>query len=509
MARKHIEDVLAQADEFIIEAMNEHTLPGLAVGVVHEGKLVYAKGFGLSDAKEQTPVTPDTVFRIGSISKTFTAIGLMQLWEQGKFQLDDPVNDYLKAYQVRHTDPQAPPVTFRHLLTHTSGIGEFRTITDLARFRTIFALGAREGAPVPTLKEYYRGRLTPDVHPGAKWAYANHGFATLGQLVEDISGEPFEEYMIEQVFEPLGMLHTDYLRSERVRDQLAVGYQLKKGRLVPVDYMEIAVRPAGSIFSSVNEMAKYVAALMNDGKNEHGAVLKPETLQMMMESQFQIDKRLTAMGLAFWLENFDGHRIAWHGGGWPGFTSSMLVAPDDGLGIVVFTNATSLALYGIAESLQRRLLDVPDPLSQLPRPGILESPHLWPELCGFYGPKKGFMTNARIWMMFGGEVEVFVKDNHLALRSLVGPLRTGVRLYPVDAADPLAFQAVYEKLPIPVVFTRDAAGQIERLLAGGMGLDTLYKRPKAESLRFRLTAVLGGLVGLAAIMLGQRWLKKR
>src|SRR3989337_3129245 len=151
MSEETLDRVLAQADGLIIAAMNEHALAGLAVGIIHDGALVYAKGFGLADAKEQRPVTPDTVFRIGSISKTFTAIGLMQLWEQGKFQLDDQVNEYLRAFKVQHRDPQAPPVTFRHLLTHTAGIGEWRHISDLARFRTIFALGAKGGAAVPSL----------------------------------------------------------------------------------------------------------------------------------------------------------------------------------------------------------------------------------------------------------------------------------------------------------------------------------------------------------------------
>ncbi|OGO50784.1 MAG: hypothetical protein A2148_03640 [Chloroflexi bacterium RBG_16_68_14] len=510
MAETAIENVLGQVDDLVIATMNEHALAGLAVGVVHRGELVYAKGFGLADAKEERPVTPDTVFRIGSISKTFTAIALMQLWEQGKFQLDDPVKDYLTAFKVLHRDPNAPPVTFRHLLTHTAGIGEFRDITDLARFRRAFALGAKEDEPIPAPREYYRGRLTTELYPGQKWAYANHGFAALGQLVEDISGEPFEEHMIGHVFEPLGMYRTDFLRSERVRDELAVGYQLKKNGLTPVDYLEITIRPAGSIFSSVTEMAKYVAALLNGGRNEHGSAIQPETLHMMMEPHYVLDERLPGMGLAFWLDSIGGHRIAHHGGGWAGFVSAMLVAPDDDLGVLAFTNTSNLAPYPIALSLMQRLLGVPDETIAVPRPGMLETPHLWPELCGFYGPKPGFMTNARIWMSFAGEAEVFIKDNRLAIRALVGPLRKGLTLYRTDADDPLAFQAEYEKLPIPFVFRRNEDGQVERLCsAGAMGFLDLYKRPKGESLSFRARVALSGLAALVAGVLGLRLLRKR
>ncbi len=118
------DQVLAALDDKIVRAMNKYVLSGMAVGVVRDGRLVYAKGFGLANARGNKPVTPDTVFRIASISKTFTAIAVMQLWEQGKIRLDEPVNRYLKSYQIVHPDPASPPITIRHLLTHTSGLGE-------------------------------------------------------------------------------------------------------------------------------------------------------------------------------------------------------------------------------------------------------------------------------------------------------------------------------------------------------------------------------------------------
>jgi CubicO group peptidase (beta-lactamase class C family) len=290
---------------------------------------------------------------------------------------------------------------------------------------------------------------------------------------------------------------------------LATGYGSKKGLPTPVKYHEIAVRPAGSIFSSVNDMAKYLAALMNGGRNEHGEAIKPETLQTMMEPHYQIDERLPAMGLAFWLDKIDGHRIVGHGGGWPGFVSAMQVAPDDGLGVIVFTNTNSMAPDAIARGLLRRMLDVPEASAHLPRPGIPEAPHLWHELCGFYGPRPGFMTNARVWMIFGGEAEVFVKDNHLAVRSLVGPIRKGLRLYPIDAADPLLFQTEYQKLAIPILFKRNDAGQIDRLcVGGGLGFTTAHKRPRSESLRLRGAAAVAGLAVLVGA-LGWRKLWRR
>ncbi len=495
--------ILKQVDEIIIAAMNKDVLAGIAVGIIQGESLIYAKGFGLANVEQEKSIATDTVFRIGSISKTFTAIALMQLWEQGKFQLDDPVNEYLKSYKIQQRDPNAPAVTFRHLLTHTSGIGEVREFTDL--FRPVLGLGAKPDKTIPTLKEYYAKGLTSEVHPGSKWAYANHAFATLGQLIEDISGEPFPEYMLRHVFEPLGMSHTDYFLSDRVRDQLAQGYVFQGGKFKAIDYLEILVTGAGSVFSSVNDMAKYVSTLLNGGSNSWGSILKPETVELMMQPHYQPDSHLPAMGLSFFLDRIEGHRIVGHSGGWPGFVSLMLTAPDDGLGVVVFTNTSSLAPYSVAQNLLQHLLNLPDPTSQLPRPDILPSPHLWSQLCGFYAPEKGLNTNARTWMGLGGGVEVFVKDNHLQMRSLIGLLSKPVTLYPIDADNPLAFQGLQDKQPLPFVFKGNATGDINRLEMGSFyGLCTLYKRPQSQNPRFWLTVILSGLaLGILSIWGGR------
>jgi CubicO group peptidase (beta-lactamase class C family) len=504
MAHITIDGTLAEVDELIIELMNEQPLAGLAVGVVQGDELVYASGFGLADIEEHKPVTPDTIFRIGSISKTFTAIALMQLWEQSRFQLDDPVNDYLKAYRIHPATPDAPQVTFRHLLTHTAGIGELRSPTDL--FRPVIGLGVPAGQPIPSLHDYYAHGLRSEVAPGTKWAYANHAFATVGQLIEDISGEPFNDYMHQHVFAPLGMQGSDYVRSEHVREHLAVGYNWKRGTFKPVKDMQIVVGAAGSIFSSVHDMARYVRALLHDGQGEHGAIIQPQTLRMMLQPHFQLDEHLPAMGLAFWLDTWDGHRSAGHDGGWPGFISSMLFAPDDGLGVLVFTNTTALAPGKIAALLLRRLLDLPNPADKLRRSNVPQTPYLWHELAGSYGPSKGLNTNARIWMGFGGEVEVFVKGKHLMLRSLVGPLWKGIKLHPIDADDPLALAGIFNGQPLRVVFKRNAAGQVDRLC---FGFSELIKRPVTQSLRRRGLAGLGSAVGLAALGIGRRKLKRK
>jgi len=500
---------LADADRLAIETLNEHTLSGLAVGVVSDGELVYARGFGIAEAPGRA-VTPDTVFRIGSISKTFTAVAVMQLVEEGRLRLDDPVNDHLRAYRVGHPDASAPPVTARHLLTHTAGLGELRRPTDL--LRPTIGLAAKRGKPLPSLAEYYAPTLRAEVRPGTKWAYANHGFATLGQLVEDVAGRPFAEHMLERVFEPLGMRHTDFLRSERVRGELAVGYALKRGRLRAAKDTEIVVAPAGSVFSSVRDMALYVAALTGGWANEHGRILRPETLQEMLTPQSPADDRLPSMGLSFFLDRFGGHRVAGHDGGWPGFISSLLIAPDHGLGVVAFTNTSvAIAPHTLGGELLRRLLGVPPEERELPRPNVPEQPHVWPELTGLYKPLPGLNTNFRWWPLLGGEVEVVVRDGHLAVRALspARPLRKGLRLYPLDASDPHLFAVRHRDFQAPVLFRRGAGGDVNSVVAGAGegGFLELYRRPRASSLR--LWGRAGAAAGAVALVRAGRRARAR
>ena len=185
------------------EVLNRWPTAGLAVAVVRDRSLAWSYGHGVADAGSNTRVTEDTVFRIASITKTITSIAVMQLWEQGLVDLDAPANDYLRAYRLIAAKAGFRPATVRHLLTHTAGVPAVRTALDL--FRPALGWEAPRGCSAPSLADYYRGGLRVDVEPGTKWAYSNHGFATLGQIVEDVSELPFDRYLRERVFGPLGM----------------------------------------------------------------------------------------------------------------------------------------------------------------------------------------------------------------------------------------------------------------------------------------------------------------
>jgi len=355
----------------IAEVLHRHPAGGLAVGVVGRGGLEFFEGFGVADTARGTPITQDTVFRIGSISKTFTAIAVMQLRDRGLLDLDDPVGQHLRSYRLAAARRSSRPTTIRHLLTHTGGIGELRSLADL--FRPTIGLALPRDRTAPSLADYYRGELRVEVEPGTKWAYANHGFATLGQLVEDVSGEPFASYMREHIFGPLGMGSTDFTRTAPIQDHLATGYALRKQGLKAVKDRDIAIQPAGSIFSTTADMARYAGALLGgDGGQE--PFLRPEILAEMFSPQYRPDPRLPGIGLSFLRGDVGGHRTVGHDGGWPGFISTMVVAPDDGLAVLAFTNAGSVTPARVSDAVLREMLGV---AADGPRLDVPEHPDVW------------------------------------------------------------------------------------------------------------------------------------
>ena len=181
----------------------------MALGVVRNGRLEFFHEHGFADIASNTPVTEDTVFRIGSITKTFTAIAVMQLFEQGLVDLDAPANDYLRGYRLIPAKTTHRAATLRHLLTHTAGLPE--VVHPSRILQPVFGEMVKVGKPVPSLAEYYLGALRLVAEPGTRYIYSDHAFATLSQIVEDMTGKPFDRYLHEQIFEPLGMSDTDLL----------------------------------------------------------------------------------------------------------------------------------------------------------------------------------------------------------------------------------------------------------------------------------------------------------
>ena len=482
------------------EILNRWPTVGLAVGVVRNGSLEFFHGHGVADIASNTPITEDTVFRIGSITKTFTAIAVMQLWERGLVDLDAPANDYLRAFRLIPAKPSFRPATVRHLLTHTAGVPEWVRPSQMVRsgwFGETYPLGVR----LPTLAEFYRGGLRLAVEPGTTFTYTDHGIAVLGQIVEDLSGTPLDRYFREEIFEPLGMEDTDLLRSKRLESRLARGYRLRAAGPKPLTDRQGVTAAAGSIYSTPRDMARYLAALLGGGANEHGSVLKPETLATMFEPHYQPDPRIPGMGLAFWRADLGGHRAVEHQGIVPGFNSQIFLAPDEGVGVMGFTNgARNAVIWLTAETggLLRHLIGVPD---EVIRTDVPHRPEVWGEICGWYGARAQ-PTDMMAWSWMGAGARVVVRRGRLMLRALspIPALYRGVVLHPDDEHDPYVFRIDLSEHGMgtaKVVFGREAgAGTTAHLEMPPL---TLVKRPASKSPRLWITGALAGAATAMAV----------
>ena len=436
------------------EILNRHPAVGLAVGVVRDGPLAFFSGHGVVDLGSGTPVTEDTVFRIGSLTKTFTVIAVMQLWEQGLLDLDAPASDYLRAYRLVPARATHRPATVRDLLTYTAGLPQVVYLTRA--FKPTAGEMVGFGQRVPTLAEFYRGELHLVAEPGALHIYSNHSFATLGQIVEDVTGEPLDRYFRAHIFEPLGMEHTDLLRSERVKDRLATEYALRSGGPRLIRDCDLITAGSGGVYSTTGDMARYVAALLGGGAGERGSVLGPETVASMFAPQYQPDPRLPGVGLAFYRRDVGGHLVVEKDGLVRGFASQMCVAPDDGVGVLAFTNGARAAHVWLEPEvlgILRQMLGVP---GDVIRTAVPHHPEIWGDLCGWYA-FQGSLRDVQKWAIAG--VQVCVRRGQLTLR-VVTPVPGVPRefpLHPDDGEDPALFRIDLSALgigTIRVVFGR-------------------------------------------------------
>ena len=489
-------------DTRVREILHRHPAVGLAVGVVRDQGPMSFYGHGLADIASNTPIAEDTVFRVGSVTKLFTAIAVMQLWEDGRVDLDAPADTYLRAYRLDRERADWRPATLRHLLTHTSGIPEVRGIGDLLRASLTptggrpATLSVRFGDPLPSLQEYYRDGLRSVVEPGTAFAYSNHGFATLGQIVEDVSGMGLPDYFEQRILRPLGMFASGLVRTGQLAERLATGYSLGRAGPTAVADRQWIDCGAGQLYATAGDMARFTAALLGGGENQHGRILEPATLSMMLEPHFQPDPRIPGIGLAFFRGEVAGHSTAGHDGILPGFNAGLLLAPDDKVGLFALTNVGG-AFGWLRIELDRLLGESLGVAAEAPT-GLPHHPEIWPDLCGRYVflPR---IADMRDRLMLSRGVEVVVVGGQLVARMLVPvpvPFR-GLPMEPDDERDPDRFRLDLSVLGMPslrVVFARPNGGRATAVHTdlGGQPW-SLVRSPEAGIGRRCLTPALGAI----------------
>jgi CubicO group peptidase (beta-lactamase class C family) len=320
---------------WIESQMAYRSQPGLSIGVVYDQELVWAKGFGYAELATKRPATPATVYRIASITKLFTATAIMQLRDEGKLQLDDPVAHHLPWFQVQNPFGDAPEITIRHLLTHTSGLpreAAFPYWMDRS-FPTIEVI--REKLPSQQVA----------VAPETKWKYSNLALTLAGEVVAAAAERPYADYIHSRILDPLGMSNT-LVQIPADHPLLATGYhrRLPDGSRQIGHYTDMqGITPAANMASNVEDLAKFAMLQFRiaprTGSRRSSQVLKGSSLREMQRVHWLNPDWQAGRGLGFHVWRKDGYTLAGHGGALEGYRTDLQVIPAEKIGFVILTNA--------------------------------------------------------------------------------------------------------------------------------------------------------------------------
>jgi D-alanyl-D-alanine carboxypeptidase len=315
-------------------------LPGIAVGVVYDQQLLWATGFGFADVAHKIGMTPETKFRMASHSKMFTAIAIMQLREDGKLRLDDPVEKYLPWFHAKPAGPDDGPITIEQLLSHVSGLqreaGDHWTTNE-------FPTEAE-------LKKLYAERQSAFA-PNVRWKYSNLAFAVAGLLVEQVSGQKWADYVDKNIFKPLGM-------NESSVDKNVPGLTVGYGRRMPDGTREIipfidarGMAAATGVTSNVTDMAKFVSANFRGGPRGGSQVVSGASWREMHRVRAVENNWQSGTGLGFDMRRINDKTYVGHGGGYLGNTTQTQIQLDDKIGVIVLTNTNDSNVGDIAREL--------------------------------------------------------------------------------------------------------------------------------------------------------------
>jgi CubicO group peptidase (beta-lactamase class C family) len=322
-------------DEYITDRMRSARIPGLALAIVKGDRILYLKGYGQADPS-QRPVTPQTPFIIGSITKTFTALAIMQLVEAGKLELDAPVQRYIPWFRL--ADPQASAhITVRMLINQTSGLPHAPTLVTWTW-----------PDQADAIERHVRllANAKPSFPPGQSFAYSNANYATLGMIVQAVSGQTYEAYVRTHLFAPLDMHHSFVSQEEAMQDGMATGYRWWFGFPVPVSLTyNRANLPAGFIISSAEDMGHFLIAQMNGGRYHDSSLLSSEGIAAM-----QAEPPPGVYGLGWESLHIHGRRLINIDGAPANYQCSLFIDPHSGVGVFIAANVMS-ALDGLSSSL--------------------------------------------------------------------------------------------------------------------------------------------------------------
>ena len=435
---------------YLLDLWNEQQLahrnvPGLTIAVVHDQEVVWSNSYGWADLESQRPMTSSTPFRIGSVTKVFTATAVMQLRDAGKLQLDDPVPAHLPWFSVVSAADD-PPITIRHLLTHTAGLtreAPFPYWTDHVfpdREQLISAL-AEQQAVYP---------------PGTQYKYSNLGMALLGEIVATVSGQSWEEYVEEHIFEPLRMDDSDTAAAGDVLDALATGYMRLRedGSRGIFDYYETyAMAPADHIVSTLPDLVEFARFQFRDEPLGEASVLAGSSLREMHQVHWVYPSWSGGRGLGFGVSRRGGKTVVSHGGWIAGNRCHLMLVPDEKIAVVALVNADDgqpyVFSYEAYDMLAPVLLSAAEGVGDQTADGS-DVPDAWRSYYGLY-------SDPWEW-----EYRVFALNGELVLYDYSYPPSDSARSG-VTVLEPVGEHSFLMPDGEPVVFEFDDHGRVFRI----------------------------------------------
>lgn len=301
-------------DKFLEAERVKRNIPGMSVAIVRNGKIIKSKGYGLANIELKVPASPDTVYKIASISKPIIAVAIMKLVEEGKLGLDDPVSKYLEETPKTWKD-----ITIRHFLSHTSGVVRESPAFD----------GNKILSDAEVIKAAYP--LPLRFKTGEKYEYCNVGYFSLAEIIKKVSGKSWDIYFNEHIFQPLGMTNTRTTIFDEIISNRANAYSFRNEKLFN-ESQYIALRPSGAFISTVSDLAKFSNALYSDD------FLKPESRNLMWTPFKLNDGKDSSYGLGWQINNKNNVKIIQHGGSLNGFRTEFTHFPNEKLTIIILTN---------------------------------------------------------------------------------------------------------------------------------------------------------------------------
>lgn len=382
-------------------------LPGVVVGVVSDQELVWSKGFGFADINAKVPMTATTQFRMASNSKLFTAIAIMQLREEGKLRLDDPVLKYLPWFKAKPVGDDDGPITVEQLLSHSSGLQ--REASD--------HWASYEFPTAEEIQRLYADRQAVFA-PSVRWKYSNLAFAVAGLVVEKVSGKPWADYVERNIFAPLGMNASSV-------DHTVPGLATPYGRRMPDGTREVlpfvdarGMAAATGVTSNVEDMAKFISAQFRRGPRGGSQIVSGGSWREMLRVRSVEEDWTSGTGLGFDVKRVKGRTYVGHAGGYPGNTTQTLIQLDDKVGVIVLTNTNDSYPADIAQQLMASVGQAVARAAMTKPAGVAWDP-AWERFAGLY---RG------VW----GDQHVVLLNKHLVILTPNGStLEDPVTLEPI------------------------------------------------------------------------------